>query len=245
MACAPIQIVRYRSEHLRAYWASTDKLHPLAVEDVLHREQRPKLERYEDVTFLTVRAAQYVEHTALTETSEIVHTGVVWIFVGEHFVVTVRQGTVGELRSVRADLEAIPQLLSQGPWAVVHAVYDRVVDGYVDIATAMQTDGPGHRPRHRPRQRPRTHRRARHHGPTLDPCRLEHGSVGRYVLDRRVLERPNVDRVRMDRIVVGGQDVGNHGVGRLGVVGRRLVDAYLSHHRIQRTNLDGTQLDRT
>ena len=120
--------------------ANIFKLHPLAVEDVLHREQRPKLERYEDVTFLIVRAAQYVEHTALTETSEIVHTGVVWIFVGEHFVVTVRHGTVGELRSVRADLEATPQLLSQGPWAVVHAVYDRVVDGYVEIATAMQTD---------------------------------------------------------------------------------------------------------
>jgi magnesium transporter len=46
----------------------------------------------------------------------------------ERFVVTVRQGAVGELRSVRADLEASPQLLAQGPWAVVHAVYDRVVD---------------------------------------------------------------------------------------------------------------------
>ncbi|OJF15888.1 magnesium and cobalt transport protein CorA [Couchioplanes caeruleus subsp. caeruleus] len=115
-------------------------LHPLAVEDVVHQEQRPKLERYEDVTFLLVRAAQYVDHAALTDTSEIVHTGVVWIFVGEHFVVTVRKGTVGELRSVRAELEAVPHLLAQGPWAVVHAVYDRVVDAYVDIAAAMQTD---------------------------------------------------------------------------------------------------------
>jgi magnesium transporter len=115
-------------------------LHPLAVEDVLHQEPRPKLERYEDVTFLIVRAAQYVEHTQLTDTSEIVNTGVVRIFVGDKFVVTVRQGTVGELRSVRADLEATPQLLAQGPWAVVHAVFDRVVDAYVDIAVAIQTD---------------------------------------------------------------------------------------------------------
>ena len=87
-----------------------------------------------------MRAAQYVEHTALTDTSEIVNTGVVRIFVGEHFVVTVRHGPVGELRSVRADLEATPQLLALGPWAVVHGVYDRVVDAFVEIAAAMQTD---------------------------------------------------------------------------------------------------------
>jgi magnesium transporter len=115
-------------------------LHPLAVEDVMQQESRPKLERYEDFTFLIVRAAQYVEHTELTDTSEIVHTGVARIFVGEDFVVTVRQGDVGELRPVRADLEATPELLAQGPWAVVHAVVDRVVDGYVEIADAMQTD---------------------------------------------------------------------------------------------------------
>lgn len=115
-------------------------LHPLAVEDVLQQEQRPKLERYEDVTFLIVRAAQYVDHAELTETSEIVHTGISRIFIGEDFVVTVRHGDVGELRPVRADLEARPELLAQGPWAVVHAVVDRVVDGYVEIADAMQTD---------------------------------------------------------------------------------------------------------
>ena len=40
------------------------KLHPLAVEDVLHREQQPKLERYEDVTFLIVRAAVHRAHRA-------------------------------------------------------------------------------------------------------------------------------------------------------------------------------------
>ena len=41
----------------------------------------------------------------LTDTSEIVNTGYVRICVGEQFVITERQGTVGELSSVRADLE--------------------------------------------------------------------------------------------------------------------------------------------
>ncbi|MBL7252949.1 magnesium and cobalt transport protein CorA [Paractinoplanes lichenicola] len=115
-------------------------LHPLAVEDILHREQRVKIERYEDVVFFVVRAAQYVEHERLTATSEIVSTGFVRLFVGPHFVITVRQGTVMELSSLRADLSADPRALAQGPWAVVHAILDRLVDAYVDIAGAMQTD---------------------------------------------------------------------------------------------------------
>ncbi|WP_433379377.1 magnesium and cobalt transport protein CorA [Actinoplanes sp. CA-142083] len=115
-------------------------LHPLAVEDVLHREQRVKIERYEDVVFLVVRAAQYVEHDRFTATSEIVSTGFVRLFVGPRFVITVRQGTVMELGSLRADLGSDPVTLTQGPWAVVHAILDRLVDVYVDIAAAMQTD---------------------------------------------------------------------------------------------------------
>ncbi|MEV4345172.1 magnesium and cobalt transport protein CorA [Actinoplanes sp. NPDC049596] len=115
-------------------------LHPLAVEDILHREQRVKIERYEDVVFLVVRAAQYLEHERITATSEIVNTGFVRLFAGPHFVITVRQGTVMELSSLRADLSADPATLALGPWSVVHAILDRLVDGYVDIAAAFQTD---------------------------------------------------------------------------------------------------------
>ncbi|WP_307872579.1 CorA family divalent cation transporter [Paractinoplanes ovalisporus] len=115
-------------------------LHPLAVEDILHREQRVKIERYEEVVFLVVRAAQYVEHERVTATSEIVSTGFVRLFVGPHFVITVRQGTVMELSSLRADLSSDAKTLAHGPWSVVHAILDRLVDVYVDIAAAMQTD---------------------------------------------------------------------------------------------------------
>ncbi|WP_213007755.1 magnesium and cobalt transport protein CorA [Paractinoplanes toevensis] len=115
-------------------------LHPLVVEDILHREQRVKIERYEDMVFLVVRAAQYVEHERITATSEMVSTGFVRILIGPQFVITVRQGTVMELSTLRTDLSADPEMLAQGPWAVVHGILDRLVDGYVDIAAAMQTD---------------------------------------------------------------------------------------------------------
>jgi magnesium transporter len=115
-------------------------LHPLAVEDVLQREQRVKIEHYEDVVFLVVRAAQFVEHERITATSEIVNTGFVRLFVGPHFVITVRQGTVMELSSLRAALCSDPRMLTRGPWSVVHAILDRLVDVYVDITAAMQAD---------------------------------------------------------------------------------------------------------
>lgn len=115
-------------------------LHALAVEDVLHREQRVKLERYDDVVFLVVRAAHYTDHEQLTATSEIVSTGFVRIFVGPHFVIAIRQGTVTELSTLRLELGAAPQKLAGGPWSVVHEILDRLVDVYADIAADMQTD---------------------------------------------------------------------------------------------------------
>ncbi|GAA0733387.1 magnesium and cobalt transport protein CorA [Dactylosporangium roseum] len=116
-------------------------LHPLAVEDALNpNPQRPKVERYEDVTFLVVRTARYLPHGKLTETSEVIDTGSVRLFLGPHFVVTVRHGESGELRAARLDLEAHPAHLAAGPWAVVHAVLDKIVDGYLAIAGAFDTD---------------------------------------------------------------------------------------------------------
>ncbi len=115
-------------------------LHELAVEDALKSYQRPKLERYGEMTFAVIRTTRYVEHTELTESSEVVETGWVAMFLGEQFVITVRHGSVGELAPVRALLESKPELLRYGPWAVAHAVYDRVVDSYVDCAAAIETD---------------------------------------------------------------------------------------------------------
>jgi magnesium transporter len=119
---------------------STFALHELAVEDAIKAFQRPKIERYGEMVFAVVRTTRYVEHTELTESSEVVETGSVAMFLGDHFVITVRHGTAGELAPVRALLESKPELLVHGPWSVAHAVYDRIVDSYVDCAAAVELD---------------------------------------------------------------------------------------------------------
>jgi magnesium transporter len=115
-------------------------LHELAVEDAVKAGQRPKLEQFGVVSFIALRTARYVEHAELTETSEVVETGYVMLFIGPGFVITVRHGDACRLAPVRADLEAKRDLLAQGPWAVAYAVTDTVVDLYLEVANAIEED---------------------------------------------------------------------------------------------------------
>lgn len=122
--------------------ADTFDLHELAVEDAVQSSQRPKpkVERYSDMTFVTMRTARYVEHTELTETSEVVETGDVLMFIGEHFIITVRHGDACRLSPVRHDLERKSDLLARGPWAVAYAVADMVVDILGEVAVGLEED---------------------------------------------------------------------------------------------------------
>ncbi|MFG2021021.1 magnesium and cobalt transport protein CorA [Actinomadura geliboluensis] len=113
-------------------------LHPLAVEDAIHAHQRPKLEHYDDVHFVVMKTVGYVPSEP--GGAEVVVTGEIMLFCGPDFVVTVRHGTHGELGTVRRDLERDPARLALGPAAVLHAVADRVVDGYVGVADAVMED---------------------------------------------------------------------------------------------------------
>jgi magnesium transporter len=120
--------------------AETFDLHPLAVEDAVKAHQRPKLERYTDMTFVVLKTARYCEHDELTVTSEVVETGDVMLFIGAEFVVSVRHGDACRLDAVRAELERHSDLLTHGPWAVFHGVTDSIVDRYSEVVEAIEDD---------------------------------------------------------------------------------------------------------
>jgi magnesium transporter len=120
--------------------ADTFDLHELPVEDAVKSHQRPKVERYGAMTFVTMRTARYVEHAELTENSEVVESGDVMMFIGEQFIITVRHGDAARLSPVRADLEGKRELLERGPWAVAYAVADMVVDVLVEVSAAIEED---------------------------------------------------------------------------------------------------------
>jgi magnesium transporter len=115
-------------------------LHELAVEDAVHAHQRPKLERYDKTLFLVLKTVNYVEHESVAKAREIVETGEVMIFVGADFVVTVRHGEHGGLAGVRKRMDASPAIMKLGPYAIMHAIADHVVDGYLDVTDLIETD---------------------------------------------------------------------------------------------------------
>ena len=115
-------------------------LHPLAVEDAVCAHQRPKLERYDNTLFLVLKTVNYVEHESVALAREIVETGEIMIFVGADFVVTVRHGEHSGLAGVRKQMDASPDMLKLGPYAVMHAIADHVVDSYLDITDSIESD---------------------------------------------------------------------------------------------------------
>lgn len=115
-------------------------LHELAVEDAVHAHQRPKLERYDDTLFLVLKTINYVEHESVAKAREIVETGEIMIFVGRDFVVTVRHGDHSGLAAVRKRMDTSPARCSLGPYAVMHAVADHVVDSYLDVTDLVEND---------------------------------------------------------------------------------------------------------
>lgn len=105
-------------------------LHPLAVEDALDPKHLPKVEAYGDHLFLVIR-------TPRLEGDKIVY-GNTAIFMGRQFIITVRHGSDRAHSPVRAQLEATPWLLKQGPDYVLHAILDFIVDGYSDLVDVME-----------------------------------------------------------------------------------------------------------
>jgi magnesium transporter len=118
----------------------TFRLHPLAVEDAANTDQRPKLERYDDVLFLSMRTLAYAEGADRDEGGDVVETGSVMVFVGERFVLTVRHGKHASMGGLRHRLEASPEQLALGPSAVLHAIADKVVDDYLAVTDAVNED---------------------------------------------------------------------------------------------------------
>ncbi|HTI74940.1 MAG TPA: magnesium/cobalt transporter CorA [Mycobacterium sp.] len=127
-------------EHQMQAVADVFCLHELAVEDAVHAHQRPKLERYDKTLFLVLKTVNYVEHASVSTAREIVETGEIMVFVGTDFVVTVRHGEHSGLAEVRKRLDASPAILKLGPYAVMHAIADHVVDSYLDVTDLIETD---------------------------------------------------------------------------------------------------------
>jgi Mg2+ and Co2+ transporter CorA len=113
-------------------------LHELAAEDVIEGHRRSKLEQFDDDLFMVVSTVDYVEHDKLSESSEIVSTGEIMIFLGSWYVITARKRGRALIKSLRADFEGEPDEVAMGPWRVLYRVLDLVIDDFRELADHLQ-----------------------------------------------------------------------------------------------------------
>lgn len=101
-------------------------LHPLAVEDALHPQQRPKLERYADHLFLSAYGVVLADGEI--ETVELA------AFLTPRALVTVRKDPRIDLAAVLLRWDTAPSLAPSGVAYLAHGLVDVLVDGYVEVA---------------------------------------------------------------------------------------------------------------
>ncbi|HPU13215.1 MAG TPA: magnesium/cobalt transporter CorA [Aeromicrobium sp.] len=106
-------------------------LHPLAIEDALESHQRPKLDRFSDHMFISMKVVSYRD--------DDITTNEVNLCLGEHYLLTVRHGGP-HLSGARYEAERSPERLRQGPIAGMHAVMDAIVDRYEVVARELEQD---------------------------------------------------------------------------------------------------------
>ena len=107
-------------------------LHPLAIDDALSPHRLPKLETYGDQLFIVAR-------TASLDDQEIAY-GETAIFVGRHFIITVRHGSNRSHVELRQRLEAFPEGMRLGTAYVLHGILDFIVDGYGPVIDAIEEE---------------------------------------------------------------------------------------------------------
>ena len=107
-------------------------LHALAVEDARHGHQRPKIEEYGDSLFAVMHLPEIDDQGELS-------VGELSIFVGDNYVLSVRNRSRRGFLGVRERCEREPNLLRLGSGFVFYALMDAVVDRYFPLVDVLES----------------------------------------------------------------------------------------------------------
>lgn len=104
-------------------------LHSLALEDVVHVHQRPKVEEYEDHLFLVLRTIQLEEE---------LHSQQLSMFFGHNFVITFHENKEESFEIIREHLRlSRGRIRTSGADYLAYSILDAVVDSYFPVADSI------------------------------------------------------------------------------------------------------------
>jgi magnesium transporter len=128
--------------HIRWFWVDFDQptneeiselensfhFHHLAIEDCIHKLQRPKLDYYDDFTFFVVHSL----HSAEEEKEEIN------FFVGANYFVSFHHHESVEIKEVWEKLSSSQSVDEWNQYLVFYYVLDKIVDNYFPIIYELE-----------------------------------------------------------------------------------------------------------
>lgn len=137
-----------RGEHGKLLWAEADisdltqedvntiaeefGLHPLAVEDAVHLRQRPKIDIYDNHSFLVVH--QLNEENGQLEAAQIA------CFIGSRYVLTLHEGAHKTLEEAKRRWRQEEAEFGSGQAVLTHTLLDVVVDDYQRIVDGLEAE---------------------------------------------------------------------------------------------------------
>jgi len=110
--------------------AKTLGLHPLIAEDIIERNQRSKVETFDDIVHVVLFALHYEGEAAVSEIDFV---------LGDRFLLTAHDGTLdsGKTAALRFGVE---HALAKGPDYLLYAIADTIVDGYFPVLDKIGED---------------------------------------------------------------------------------------------------------
>ena len=110
--------------------ASEFGFHPLAIEDLTQRDQRPKVVEYGDYIFVVAHEWRPAPEREDLSKSCVERSAEVHLFVGPNYLVSLHTGDSEALKTARKRWESNREMQRQGPYFLLYLVLDSMVDDY-------------------------------------------------------------------------------------------------------------------
>ncbi|HYF48552.1 MAG TPA: magnesium/cobalt transporter CorA [Planctomycetota bacterium] len=117
-------------EHVLRELADIFHIHPLALEDVVHSPQRPKVDEYDDHRFIIARMV-------ILKSADDMHAEQISIFLGKNYVLTFMEDVPDCLDPVRNRLRKQGGLhRTHGADYLCYSILDAIIDNYFPVLEA-------------------------------------------------------------------------------------------------------------
>jgi magnesium transporter len=106
-------------------------LHPVVLEDLQHRQQRPKVELYDAQVYVVLRPIRPADDIVLEELE--LHA-----LAGRRYLVSIRENDAFDMTNTLQRWDRQPELLAEGGGFAVYALVDEVVDDYLSTVERLE-----------------------------------------------------------------------------------------------------------